>query len=179
MSGSIHPTAIIESGATIGPDCSIWHYAHIRKGARLGANVGVGKNGYIGVDVQIGSGCRIQNNVSIFRGVTLENDVFVGPGVVFTNDLYPRTSSIDWKVVPTTVCNGASLGANATILCGIEIGEFAMIGAGAVVTDDVEPYALVVGSPARAIGWVCRAGHRVDSPPAKSADCECNDDGMS
>ena len=176
MTGSIHPTAIIEEGASVSPTCTLWHYVHVREGAQVGDGVGAGRNVYIGKDVRIGDRTRIQNNVSVFQGVTIESDVFVGPSVVFTNDLFPRASAGSWDVVPTVIRRGASLGANATIICGVEIGEFAMVGAGTVVTKDVEPHSMVVGNPSRPIGWVCRSGHRVERAPSSSQPCDCSSD---
>jgi acetyltransferase-like isoleucine patch superfamily enzyme len=136
----------------------VWHHSHVRDGAVVGDGTQLGKNVYVDTGAIIGRNCRIQNNVSVYRGVALDDGVFVGPSVVFTNDLYPRASSPNWKVVPTNVREGASIGANATILCGITIGEWAMVGAGSVVIEDVDPHHLVVGNPAQQIGWVCKCG---------------------
>jgi len=153
-----HPTAIIEEGAVIGEGTRIWHFAHVRSGARIGRNCNIGKDVYIDRDVVIGDEVKIQNGVSVYRGVTLEDKVFVGPYAVFTNDLYPRAFSTDWKVVPTLVKEGASIGANATIVCGVTIGKYAMVAAGAVVTRDVPDHGLVMGNPARLRGFVCYCG---------------------
>ena len=160
----IHPTSIIAEDVTFGSGVRIWHYCHIRKGSRIGSNSSLGQNVVVGPSVEIGSGCRIQNNVSIFSGVTLESDVFIGPSCVFTNVLNPR-ANIDRssEFTPTLIRYGATIGANATILCGIEIGEFAMVGAGSVVTRTVPSHALVVGNPARQIGWVGQSGETLDS----------------
>ncbi len=154
----IHPTAIVEDGAVIGKGTRIWHFVHVRSGARIGENCNIGKGVYIDVDVEIGNNVKIQNFVSIYRGVKIEDDVFLGPHATFTNDLYPRSYNKDWKVIPTIVKRGASIGANATIVCGVTIGEYAMVGAGAVVTKDVPPHSLVVGNPARLVGFVCYCG---------------------
>ena len=154
----IHSTAIVEDGAMLGDNTRIWHFAHVRSGARIGRNCNIGKDVYIDVGVEIGDNVKIQNGVSVYRGVKIEDDAFIGPHVVFTNDLYPRSFNRDWKVVPTLVRRGASIGANATIVCGVTIGEYAMVAAGAVVTRDVPPHGLVMGNPARLRGFVCYCG---------------------
>ncbi|MCP5076001.1 MAG: Gfo/Idh/MocA family oxidoreductase [Rhodobacteraceae bacterium] len=158
----VHHTSETDDGVKIGRNCKIWHYSHILSGSRLGDNCVVGQNVMIGPNVNVGSGCKIQNNVSIYAGVELEDDVFCGPSMVFTNVLTPR-AHVERKdeFAPTLVKTGASIGANATIVCGITIGRFAMIGAGAVVTKDVPDHALVVGNPARQIGWVSETGERL------------------
>lgn len=159
---SIHPTAIIDEGASIGPDCKIWHFSHVLTGSRIGANCTIGQNAVIGPDVEIGSGCKIQNNVSIYKGVTLEDDVFCGPSMVFTNVYNPRANirKMD-QARRTLVKHGATLGANCTIICGVTIGSWAFVGAGAVVTRDVPNFALVFGNPARQRGWVCKCGEKL------------------
>ncbi|MBL9018518.1 MAG: N-acetyltransferase [Myxococcales bacterium] len=155
---TIHPTAIIEPGAQVGAGTRIWHWVHVMGGARIGANGSIGQGCYIG-NVTIGDGCRIQNHVSVYDGVTLEDDVFLGPSCVFTNVKHPRAHvTRKDEYAPTLVGKGATIGANATIVCGVTIGAFAMIGAGAVVTADVSPHAVMVGAPARRIGWACRCG---------------------
>ncbi|MEO3993871.1 MAG: acyltransferase [Desulfurococcaceae archaeon TW002] len=154
----VHPTAIIEEDVEIGEGTRIWHFVHVRRGARIGRDCNIGKDVYIDAGVKIGNNVKIQNFVSVYRGVTLEDDVFVGPHATFTNDIYPRSFSVDWEVIPTVVKRGASIGANATIVCGVTIGEYAMVGAGAVVTRDVPPHGLVVGNPARLVGFVCFCG---------------------
>lgn len=156
-----HSSSIVEFGSLIGDGCKIWHFAHIREGAIVGNDTSIGKSSYIDVGVSIGRNCKIQNFVSIYDGVVIQDSVFVGPSVTFTNDLMPRAFG-QWRLAKTLVGEGASIGANSTILCGIEIGRFAMVGAGSVVTRNVEPFALVVGNPARRIGTVCRCGKRVD-----------------
>jgi UDP-2-acetamido-3-amino-2,3-dideoxy-glucuronate N-acetyltransferase len=158
----VHPTAVIDAGAVIGPKTRIWHFSHVLSGSVIGEHCVIGQNVMIGPDVRIGDGCKIQNNVSVYRGVTLEDGVFCGPSAVFTNVLNPR-AFIDRsnEIRPTLVRQGASIGANATVVCGVSIGAFAMIGAGAVVSRDVVAYALVVGVPARFHAWVSRAGERL------------------
>lgn len=156
---SVHDTAIVEPGAQVGSGTSVWHYAHVRSGARIGRNCMLGKDTYVAEEASLGNRVRVQNGVNIFNGVTLEDEVFVGPAVVFTNDLFPRaTNLIDPDFRPTVVRRGASLGAGSIIVCGVEIGSYAMIGAGAVVINDVPAYACVVGNPAHQIGWSCRCG---------------------
>ncbi len=158
----IHSTAIVDAGARIGDDTRIWHWTHICAGAVIGRDCSFGQNVFVGNQVVIGDNVRVQNNVSIYDGVTLEDDVFCGPSMVFTNVVNPRAHvSRKHEYKPTLVRRGASIGANATIVCGHEIGEYAFIGAGAVVTRDVPAYALVVGSPGRRIGWMCRCGTRL------------------
>lgn len=154
----VHPTAVVEDGAEIGEGTRIWHFAHVRSGAKIGRNCNIGKDVYIDVGVKIGDRVKIQNGVSVYRGVTLEDEVFVGPYAVFTNDKYPRAFSQSWEIVPTMVKRGASIGANATIVCGITIGEYSMVAAGSVVTKDVPPHGLVMGNPARLVGFVCYCG---------------------
>lgn len=155
---TISKTAQIEDGTTIGQGTKIWDYAHIRKGASIGENSVISRNVQVDINVQIGSGCKIQNGVSVYAGVTIEDDVFVGPFAVFTNDLHPRAFNSEWKITPTIVHQGASIGANATIVCGNDIGEYALVAAGAVVTKPVQPYELVGGVPAKHLGWVNKEG---------------------
>lgn len=157
----VHPTAIVEEDVKIGKNTRIWHFVHVRRGARIGENCNIGKGVYIDKDVEIGNNVKIQNFVSVYHGVKIEDDVFIGPHATFTNDLYPRSFNEDWELVPTLVKRGASIGANATIVCGIVIGEYAMIGAGAVVTKDVPPFGLVYGNPARLRGFVCYCGRKL------------------
>ncbi len=158
----VHPTAEVSADAVIGEGTSIWHCAQIREGARIGRHCNIGKDVYIDAEVVVGDDCKIQNFATLYRGVTLGDRVFVGPHACFTNDLYPRAVSPDWKLVPTTVKSGASIGANATILCGITIGRNAMVAAGAVVTHDVPAHALVSGVPAKVVHWVCECGRTLD-----------------
>lgn len=158
---SSHPTAVIEDGATIGTDTRVWHHCHVRSGARIGQGSNLGKNVFVDAGAVIGDRCKIQNNVSVYSGVTIGDDVFVGPSAVFTNDLVPRAFDSEWTVTPTSIGRGASIGANATIVCGNDVGAFAMVGAGAVVTHPVGPHELVIGNPARRVGWVDRDGRVV------------------
>ncbi len=162
----VHPTAEVDPRAMIGPGTSIWNWTKVREGARVGALCRIGQGVYIDRDVSVGDGCKIQNGVSVYAGVTLGNHVFVGPQATFTHDRVPRAASgDDWEVVPTLVDDHASVGANATIVCGVRLGRACMVGAGAVVTRDVPPNALVVGNPARVVGWVDVDGSRLDAPP--------------
>ncbi len=158
----VHDTAIVAEGVPIGDGTKIWQFCHVMAGASIGARCVIGQNVMIGGGVTVGSGVKIQNNVSVYTGVTLEDDVFCGPSMVFTNVLTPR-AFVERKTefLPTLVRRGATIGANATVICGVTIGQFAMIGAGAVVTHDVVDHALVVGNPARMLGWVSRSGDRL------------------
>jgi len=173
-----HETAVIDEGCRIGTGTKIWHFSHLMTGCVVGQYCNIGQNVVISPGVVLGNRVRVQNNVSIYTGVTCEDDVFLGPSCVFTNVLNPRSAiSRKHEYVPTKVCKGASIGANATILCGNVIGMYAMVGAGAVVTRDVEPYALVVGVPARRIGWVSEYGHRLNFDETGTAVCpESNDE---
>lgn len=169
----IHETATVEDDVEIGAGTSVWMHSQIRHGARVGTGCNIGKNVFVDPGVHIGSRVKIQNNVSVHEGVTLEDEVFVGPSAVFTNDLRPRATNDDWIVTPTLVRFGASIGANATIVCGHTIGRFAMVGAGSVVARDIRDHELVVGNPARFIGWVDRAGEivsRAAEPPVGLLD---------
>ncbi len=158
----VHELAAVDANVVIGEKTRIWHFSHVLGNSRVGERCIIGQNVMIGPNVTIGDGCKIQNNVSVYTDVTLEDDVFCGPSMVFTNVLTPR-AFIERKneFAKTLVKKGATIGANATVICGHTIGEYAMVGAGAVVTKDVLPYALVVGNPARRIGWVSRAGERL------------------
>lgn len=169
----IHQTAIVEEGSDIGVGTRIWHQAHVRDGATVGANTVVGKNAFVDAGVHIGSGCKIQNNVSVYSGVTIEDDVFVGPSATFTNDLVPRAFNAAWTRTATVVRRGSSIGANATIVCGVELGEYCMIAAGAVVTRNVDDHSLVVGNPARHRGWVCTCGTVVSRSERRPVDFAC------
>lgn len=161
----IHPTSVIDEKVDIGAGTKIWHFCHIQSGAIIGKDCSLGQNVNVSNNVKIGNGVKIQNNVSVYEGVELEDYVFCGPSMVFTNDLTPRSrypkGHEGYK--RTLVKHDATLGANCTIVCGHTIGEFATIAAGAVVTDDVKPHALMVGIPARAMGWVCECGQVLDS----------------
>jgi UDP-2-acetamido-3-amino-2,3-dideoxy-glucuronate N-acetyltransferase len=165
MAVTIHPTAIVDDGAQIGDGSRIWHWVHISSGARIGARCSFGQNVFVGNRVVIGDNCKVQNNVSIYDNVTLEDDVFCGPSVVFTNVYNPRSAvSRKDEYRDTVVRRGATLGANCTIVCGVTIGAYAFVGAGAVINDDVKPYALMVGVPARQIGWMSEHGERLSLP---------------
>ena len=156
----IHPSAIIDAGASIGDGARIWHHCHVMGGARIGQNVMLGQGCFVGSDVTIGDGSRIQNHVSVFEGVELEADVFVGPSATFTNVLRPR-AFLKQEFSRTVVRRGATIGANATVLPGLEIGAFAFVGAATLVRENVAPHALVVGVPGRQIGWVGTRGERL------------------
>jgi UDP-2-acetamido-3-amino-2,3-dideoxy-glucuronate N-acetyltransferase len=159
----IHESAYIDENVEIGKDTKVWHFSHILSGSRIGEQCNIGQNVVIGPDVTIGNTCKIQNNVSVYKGVTIEDGVFCGPSMVFTNIINPRAEirKMD-QVRSTLVKNGATIGANATIICGITLGRYAFIGAGAVVTKNVPDHALVIGNPAKQIGWVCKCGERLD-----------------
>jgi UDP-2-acetamido-3-amino-2,3-dideoxy-glucuronate N-acetyltransferase len=160
----IHESSYVDDGAAIGPGTKVWHFSHILPGVTVGGGCSIGQNVMIGPNVSVGDGCKIQNNVSIYEGVTLEDDVFCGPSCVFTNVSTPRSFvSRKAEFRPTVVRKGATIGANATIVCGHEVGAYAFIAAGAVITADVPAHALMAGVPARRIGWVSRAGERLDA----------------
>lgn len=162
MTAFVHPTAIVDDGAALGPGTKVWHWTHVCGGARVGAECSLGQNVFVAATVTIGDRVRIQNNVSIYDGVTLEDGVFCGPSCVFTNVLNPRAEvSRKDEYRPTLVRRGATLGANSTVVCGVTIGRYALVGAGAVVTRDVPDFALVVGMPARRVGWVSHAGEKL------------------
>jgi len=162
MSVSIHPTAIVDEGAQIGDGTRVWHWVHICGGAKIGKACSFGQNVFVGNKVVIGNNVKVQNNVSIYDDVILEDDVFCGPSMVFTNVINPRSHvSRKDEYKPTHVGQGATIGANATVVCGHTIGEYAFIGAGAVVTRDVPSYALMAGTPARRIGWMCQCGEKL------------------
>lgn len=165
----VHPTAVVEDGATIGDGTRVWHHCHVRPGAVIGSDTILGKNVFVDSGAVIGDRVKVQNNVSVYSGVTIDDEVFVGPSAVFTNDLVPRATNPDWAITPTHVGTGASIGANATIVCGNDLGPCSMVGAGSVVTRPVRAHELVVGNPARHVGWVDTAGRVVsreaDAPP--------------
>ena len=171
---TIHPTALVDEGATIGSSTRIWHWVHICAGSLIGERCSFGQNVYVGNRVSIGNNVKIQNNVSVYDNVTLEDDVFCGPSMVFTNVYNPRSAvSRKDEYRNTVVEKGATLGANCTIVCGSRIGHHAFIGAGAVVNRDVKPFALMVGVPARHIGWMSAYGERVDLPLQGTGSWTC------
>lgn len=170
----IHYTAIVDPGAQIGADTRIWHWVHVCGGAKIGECCSLGQNVFVGNKVSIGHNVKIQNNVSVYDNVTLEDDVFCGPSMVFTNVYNPRSAvSRKDEYRNTLVKRGATLGANCTIVCGVIIGEYAFVGAGAVINRDVKPYALMVGVPARQIGWISQHGGRLDLPMKGQATATC------
>ena len=159
----VHDSAVIDNGATIGKGSKIWHFSHIMSPCMIGERCNIGQNVVVSPNVVLGNNVKVQNNVSIYTGVICEDDVFLGPSMVFTNIVNPRSAIIrKEEYVKTVVSKGASIGANATIVCGNNIGSFALIGAGAVVTKQVKAYALLVGNPAKQIGWVSEYGHRLN-----------------
>ena len=179
MSYQIHESAIVDEGAQIGEGSRIWHFVHICSGARIGRNVSLGQNVFVGNRVVVGDSCKVQNNVSLYDNVTIEEGVFCGPSMVFTNVYNPRAlieRRDEFK--STTVKKGAALGANCTIVCGVVIGEYAFIGAGAVINKDVKPYALMVGVPAKQIGWMSQFGERLDLPLVGEGEAVCSHTGQ-
>jgi UDP-2-acetamido-3-amino-2,3-dideoxy-glucuronate N-acetyltransferase len=174
MGATVHPSAIVDDGAQIGAGSRVWHWTHVCGGARIGERCSLGQNVFVGNRVTIGNNVKVQNNVSIYDNVTLEDDVFCGPSMVFTNVYNPRSAvSRKDEYRDTVVRRGATLGANCTIVCGVTIGEFAFVGAGAVINDDVPPYALMVGVPARQIGWMSRFGERLALPLTGDGEAVC------
>ena len=174
MGWTKHESAVVDEGALIGDGVKIWHFCHISSGARIGDGSSLGQNVYVAPTAVIGNRVRVQNNVSIYDGVTIDDDAFIGPGAVFTNVLNPRSEvSRKHAFVPTHIGAGATIGANATIVCGTNLGRYAFVGAGAVVTADVKPFALVLGVPARQVGWMCRCGERLSGTGSiRCASCE-------
>jgi UDP-2-acetamido-3-amino-2,3-dideoxy-glucuronate N-acetyltransferase len=175
---TVHPTAIVDEGAQVGEGSRVWHWVHVCGGAKIGKGVSLGQNVFVGNKVTIGDKCKIQNNVSVYDNVTLEEGVFCGPSMVFTNVYNPR-SLIERKneYRNTLVKKGATLGANCTIVCGSTVGEYAFVGAGAVINKDVKPYALMVGVPARQIGWMSEFGEQLDLPLDGHAETVCQHTG--
>jgi len=178
MNYQIHESAIVDSGAQIGEGSRVWHFSHVCAGARIGRGVSLGQNVFVGNKVTIGDHCKVQNNVSVYDNVHLEEGVFCGPSMVFTNVYNPR-SLIERKSEyrDTLVKRGATLGANCTIVCGVTIGEYAFIGAGAVINKDVPAFALMVGVPAKQIGWMSEYGERLDLPLDGNGNSTCNKTG--
>lgn len=178
MTVTVHPSAIVDEGAVIGAGTRIWHFVHVCGGAVIGERCSLGQNVFVGNRARIGNGVKVQNNVSLYDDVILDDDVFCGPSAVFTNVVNPR-AHVERKTEyrPTRVGRGASLGANCTIVCGATLGEYSFVGAGAVVTGDVPAFALVVGVPARQIGWMSAYGERLELPLAGEASVQCPNDG--
>lgn len=174
MSVMIHPSAIVDEGAEIGEGSRVWHFVHVSGGAKIGKNVSLGQGVFVGNQVTIGDNCKIQNNVSVYDNVHLEEGVFCGPSVVFTNVHNPR-ALIERKneYRDTLIKKGATLGANCTIVCGATVGEYAFVGAGAVVNKNVKPYALMVGVPAKQIGWMSQYGEQIPLPLGGEGEYEC------
>ncbi len=174
MTVQIHPSAVIDEGAQIGEGSRVWHFVHVCPGAKIGKSVSLGQNVFVGNRVIIGDRCKIQNNVSIYDNVTLEEGVFCGPSMVFTNVYNPR-ALIERKAEyrDTLIKKGATLGANCTIVCGVTVGEYAFVGAGAVITKDVKPFALMVGVPARQIGWMSEFGEQIALPLIGEGNYTC------
>ncbi len=175
----VHDTAIVDEGAQVGANSRIWHWVHICAGARIGKECSFGQNVFVGDQVVIGDKVKVQNNVSIYDKVIIEDEVFCGPSMVFTNVYNPRCAfprKSEYKA--TKICKGATLGANCTIVCGVEIGAHAFVGAGAVVTKDVQPYALVVGTPAKQVGWMSHYGEQLDLPLEGNGETFCEHTGI-
>lgn len=169
----VHPSSVVDEGARIGKNTKIWHFCHVSPTARIGERCNIGQNVFIDNKVEVGNGVKIQNNVSLYNGVVVEDDAFLGPSMVFTNVINPR-SFVERKseFKPTYVRRGATIGANATIVCGVEIGPYALIGAGSVIIRDVPAHAMMVGNPARRIGWISRTGEKLDFDKQGLARCE-------
>jgi UDP-2-acetamido-3-amino-2,3-dideoxy-glucuronate N-acetyltransferase len=179
MSAIIHPSAIVDEGASIGSNTRVWHFSHVCGKARIGADCSLGQNVFVSNDVVIGNNVKIQNNVSVYDAVTIEDDVFCGPSMVFTNVYNPRaavTRKDEYR--KTLIRRGATLGANCTIICGTVVGQYAFVGAGAVVNRDVPDFALMVGVPARQVGWMSRFGERLALPLNGSGSAVCDKTGQ-
>ena len=174
MTYTVHPSAIVDQGAEIGDGSRVWHFVHICRGAKIGQGVSIGQNVFIGNHVTIGNRCKVQNNVSVYDNVTLEEGVFCGPSMVFTNVHNPR-ALIERKneYRNTLIKKGATLGANCTVVCGVTIGEYAFVGAGAVINKDVKSYALMVGVPARQVGWMSQFGEQIPLPLQGQGTATC------
>jgi UDP-2-acetamido-3-amino-2,3-dideoxy-glucuronate N-acetyltransferase len=176
---TIHESCYIDEPCVIGAGTKIWHFSHVMKNCRIGEKCNLGQNVVVSPDVTLGNNVKVQNNVSIYTGVTIEDDVFCGPSMVFTNILIPRSEIIRRdEYLKTVIRRGASMGANCTIVCGTEVGKYALIGSGAVVSKDVPDYALMVGVPAKRIGWVCRCGYTLQgNDPGQTLQCrECGNE---
>lgn len=179
MSYYKHESAIVDEGATIGNDSRVWHFVHVCGGAEIGDGVSLGQNVFVGNRVKIGNKCKIQNNVSVYDNVFLEDEVFCGPSMVFTNVYNPR-SGIERKdeYLDTHVLKGATLGANCTIVCGVTVGRYAFVGAGAVINKNVPDYALMVGVPAKQIGWMSQYGEQLELPITGNGEAKCPHSGQ-
>ncbi len=172
----MHPSAFVDEGASVGAGTKVWHFCHVMPGAVIGEGCSLGQNCVVMPGVRIGNNCKLQNNVSVYEGVVLEDDVFCGPSMVFTNVGTPRSHvSRRGAYERTVVRRGASIGANATIVAGVTLGRYSFVGAGAVVTKDVADHALVVGNPARPVGWMCRCGERLTPAEGKATCARCGD----
>lgn len=178
MNYHVHESAIVDDGAQIGADTRVWHFVHVCGGAQIGAGCSLGQNVFVGNKVTIGDNVKVQNNVSVYDNVHLEDDVFCGPSMVFTNVYNPR-SFIERKTEyrDTLVKRGATLGANCTVVCGVTIGEYSLVGAGAVINKDIKPFALMVGVPAKQIGWISKYGEQLDLPLEGSGMATCEHTG--
>lgn len=178
MSSHIHESAIVDDGAQIGDNTRVWHFVHVCSGAQIGESCSLGQNVFVGNKVTIGNNVKVQNNVSVYDNVHLEDDVFCGPSMVFTNVYNPR-SFIERKTEyrDTLVKRGATLGANCTIVCGVTIGEYSLVGAGAVVNKDVKPFSLMVGVPAKQIGWISKHGEQLNLPLNGKGESICEHTG--
>ncbi len=178
MSYHVHESAIVDEGAQIGADTRVWHFVHVCGGAQIGAGCSLGQNVFVGNKVTIGDNVKVQNNVSVYDNVHLEDDVFCGPSMVFTNVYNPR-SFIERKTEyrDTLVKRGATLGANCTVVCGVTIGEYSLVGAGAVINKDIKPFALMVGVPAKQIGWISKYGEQLDLPLEGNGMATCEHTG--
>ena len=175
---TVHPSAIVDSGTTVGAGTKIWHFCHVTTGATIGEKCSLGQNVYVGPKVSIGNNVKIQNNVSVYEGVTLEDDVFCGPSMVFTNVTNPRSHvSRKHEFKTTRVKRGASIGANATVVCGHDVGRYAFIAAGSVVTKHVPDFALMMGVPARVAGWMCACGVRLSFGAKAEGSATCKECG--
>ncbi len=167
-----HPKSLVDSKKDVGSGTSVWAFAHVMKGARVGRDSSLGDHSFVEGGARIGDRVTVKNGVSVWKGVTIEDDAFIGPNAAFTNDLWPMSRNPGFTLTPTRLRRGASIGANATVVCGVTVGEFALVGAGAVVTRDLPAYALAYGSPARVRGWVCRCRRKLRFSAAK-ARCAC------
>lgn len=178
MNYHVHDSAIVDDGAQIGADTRVWHFVHVCGGAKIGEGCSLGQNVFVGNKVTIGNNVKVQNNVSVYDNVHLEDDVFCGPSMVFTNVYNPR-SFIERKTEyrDTLVKRGATLGANSTIVCGVTVGEYSLVGAGAVINKDVKPFALMVGVPAKQIGWISKYGEQLDLPLEGNGTATCEHTG--